>query len=693
MLSRRSAILGAALAGVARPQSIDREVLIRRHNPVLRKPDPLTPLSVGNGEFAFTADVTGLQTFPEFHAKAMPLATQSQWGWHSAPNPEGFRLDDVMVCYDAQGRKVCYPEQAGPRSTDRARRATEWLRANPHRLDLGRIGLILPEAVGINGLTQCEQTLDLWRGTLGSRFTVAGRPVRVITVCHPERDLIAVRVEGRLGIRIEFPYPAADWAATSDWNQPGRHTTRAEIGAGGATLERRIDDTVYYVAVRGAAGTQITGAGPHRFDCRGGETLELAIEFSDRPIKAALPDFAATRRAAETHWRRFWQSGGAIELAASKDPRAREIERRMVLSQYLTAIQCAGSAPPQETGLTTNSWYGKSHLEMHWWHAAHFALWGRTALLEKSLGWYEKIRPRARETAARQGYRGVRWPKMVGPDGRESPSSVGVFLVWQQPHPIFYAELVRRARPARQTVERYERLVLDTAEFMAGYARDEASGRCALGPPLIPAQESYGSMRARVVNPTFELAYWWWGLETAQQWRRRLGMKREPIWDDVLRDLPKPAIRDGAYAAIAVEPYTIRTDHPSMLGALGMLPPTPLIDPAVMERTLDSVFANWDWPSTWGWDYPLIAMTAARLGRPGKAIDALLMDAPKNRYLANGHNYQRPNLPLYLPGNGGLLYALAMMAAGWDGAPSRYAPGFPDDGNWTVRWEGLAAAP
>ena len=25
----------------------------------------------------------------------------------------------------------------------------------------------------------------------------------------------------------------------------------------------------------------------------------------------------------------------------------------------------------------------------------------------------------------------------------------------------------------------------------------------------------------------------------------------------------------------------------------------------------------------------------------------------------------------YLPGNGGLLYAIAMMAAGWDGAPDR----------------------
>ena len=86
-------------------------------------------------------------------------------------------------------------------------------------------------------------------------------------------------------------------------------------------------------------------------------------------------------------------------------------------------------------------------------------------------------------------------------------------------------------------------------------------------------------------------------------------------------------------------------------------------------------------------------MCAARLGRPELAVDALLMDTPKNLYRANGHNHQRSGLTVYLPGNGALLYAVAMMAAGWDGAPSRHAPGFPDDGTWVVRWEGLKPAP
>jgi hypothetical protein len=86
-------------------------------------------------------------------------------------------------------------------------------------------------------------------------------------------------------------------------------------------------------------------------------------------------------------------------------------------------------------------------------------------------------------------------------------------------------------------------------------------------------------------------------------------------------------------------------------------------------------------------------MTAARVGRPDLAIQALMMDAPQNRYLNNGHNYQNDRLPVYLPGNGGLLAAVAMMAAGWEGAPDIEAPGFPKDGNWRVRCENIHPMP
>ena len=702
-------LLSGTLFVSAAQTKIDRHALVTRHNVTLTNADPLTPQTVGNGQFGFTADITGLQSFPDFYAKGMPLDILSQWGWHSFPNPENFRMEDALKPYDSHGRTVTYLDgqiEPQPGTKDRSKQASAWLRANPHRFDLGRIGLILSHTDGriaeVADLSNTTQTLNLWRGVLDSRFELDGKPVRVQTVCHPARDLLAVRIEspllanGQVKVKLAFPYAGGEWRKAADWTKPERHHTKWTEHGNRSDFYRTLDAEHYDVSLMTARKATVQRLSEHEFEISadGSGILEFVIEFAPDASRGRLPGFSKTLAAAEKHWKKFWNTGGAIDLSGSTDPRAGELERRIVLSRYLTAINCAGTAPPQETGLVFDSWFGKSHLEMHWWHGVHFVLWGRPDLLEKSLSWYQRIMPMARATAQRQGYAGVRWPKMVGPDGRESPSSVGVFLIWQQPHPIYYAELMYRAHPTKRTLKRYQQIVFETAEFMASYAWwDEANKRYVLGPPLIPAQESYGVVKRRVINPTYELAYWYWGLKTAQQWRGRLGLPRDPKWDDVLNKLSKPTVRDDVYAGIGVEPYTIRKDHPSMLAALGVLPKTPLIDPATMSRTLDNVWTNWDWPSTWGWDYPMMAMTAARVGRPDKAIDALFMDTQKNRYLANGQNYQDARLPLYLPGNGGLLTAVAMMAAGWDGAPTNQAPGFPHNGLWNVKWDGLKPMP
>ncbi len=247
-----------------------------------------------------------------------------------------------------------------------------------------------------------------------------------------------------------------------------------------------------------------------------------------------------------------------------------------------------------------------------------------------------------------------------------------------------------QSHPDTQTLERYHSMVFESATFMASYAVWEAArGRYVLGPPLIPAQENHPPRETW--NPTFELAYWKHVLEIAQRWRERLHLRRDAEWDEVIRGLSALPVRDGVYLAHENCPQTFSErnhDHPSMLGALGVLPGDG-VDRETMRLTLRKTMKEWKWDQTWGWDYPLTAMTAARLGETTIAVDALLMTTEKNRYLPSGHNWQRSNLPCYLPGNGGLLYAIAMMAGGWQNAPQKPAPGFPDDGSWTVRSEGL----
>ncbi|MFC4117351.1 hypothetical protein [Nonomuraea zeae] len=684
---------------------IDRESVVRRHTVEIAQPDPASVLTVGNGDFAYSADVTGMQTFTAFHDQAAARAegrlavnttTMSTWGWHSMPNPEGFVLADAMSTYETARGPVQYPDKfdmaamMGGGEVARDYRAGAWLHVNPHRLDLGRIGLVLRPEPGAPAetdpavLTDPRQRLDLWTGTLTSVFTYAGHEVRITTVADPHHARVAFRIEsgllatGRLGVAVRFPYASAGFFETSDWTAPDRHTTTLqELDERACHFGRELDDTTYGMRLDWSEGTVKAAEEPHTFELTTtATTLELVATFAPGGV-LGRGEFLTIQGAAISWWRRFWTSGAAIDFAGSTNPRAGELERRVVLSQYLTAVNCSGTMPPQETGLITNSWQGKFHLEMHFWHAAHFATWGRPELLERSLDWYLSILGPARESARRQHYEGARWPKHVGPDGRESPSDIGSLLIWQQPHLLYLLELLHRAG---SEVNRFAELVEETAAFMASFV-EERDGVYHLPAPLMPAQEFYDAKTTE--DPTFELAYWWWGLEIAQNWRERRGLERHERRQHIQDNLARPRQEGGRYSAIATEPYLRRDDHPSLLCALGVVPPTPLIDPATMEATLLDVRDHWDWNSAWGWDFPVMAMTATRLGRPDLAVDALLADTAKNTFQATGHSPQIGSiLPLYLPANGALLAAVSLMIGA-----------FPADGSWTVQHEGFTAWP
>ena len=689
-------------------EPIDRFALVARHAVTLNAPDTLGSLSVGNGEFAFTVDASGLQTFPDAYENGIPLGTQTQWAWHRIPAPEPYKLKDVanpFASCDRENIPYAVQHKEGPEAE-----ASDWLRENPHRLHLGLVGLVLIKDDGteaaLTDLHNVRQRLDMWTGQIATMYTVDSLPVKVILYAHPSDDQIAVRVESpliakeRLRIKFKFPYGNDCHVCPGyDWSRPEAHTTdMISVNDRSAVLKRVLDSTTYFVRVDwNSHGILSAQPSPHHFELAPSsksESIEFTVLFSKRAQSSAA-SYGATRSSSMSEWRSFWNSGAAIDFSRCTDPRARELERRVVLSQYLTRIQCAGSMPPQETGLTMNSWYGKFHLEMHWWHAAHFALWGRGELLEKSLGWYEDIRDEAERTARWQGYRGARWPKMTDPYGHESPSSVGAFIAWQQPHPIYFAELLYRVNRDRATLEKYNTLVFRTAEFMASYARRQDDGRYHLCKPIIPAQEIFKAQETE--DPAYELQYWHYGLSVAQAWRDRLGIKKNRQWEDILDNLQPLAQDSGRYlpTRTATEAYRddfYRRDHPAVLGAFGFLPDSKRIDTAIMAQTFNDIMACWHWETTWGWDYPLMAMTAARLNRPEQALDALLMDEQKNTYLVNGHNYQNERLRLYLPGNGGVLAAVAMMAAGWDGSNGKN-PGFPRNGKWNVRWEGLYRMP
>lgn len=712
-------------------QPINRKAVVQRHTVVNNNVDSLSSLTVGNGSFAYTVDVTGMQSFPVAYQHGTPLGTQSEWGWHSFPNPEGYQFSEALKTYHLNGQDVTYAVQV--KEPERVKKAVDWLRQNPHRLQLGNWGMQFIKKNGtiatINDVRNINQTMDMWAGTITSSFQLEGMPVMVKTVCHPTLDLISVQVKsdliaaGRLRFNMRFPYPTNGFTDEAVYyaNKDQHQSSVVSKSATEASVVHQLDSTQYYTQFQWKGIATITSDSLHSFIIQPGKALNsfeiscffipetrgstVLIRFpgtTSAPVRvstnrnAALPLFSATNLASTAAWQRYWTTGAAIDFGGSTDPRAKELERRMILSQYLMKTQEAGRFPPQETGLTYNSWYGRPHLEMVWWHAVHYALWDKIEYLEKLMPWYAAVADEAFQLAKRQGYDGLRWQKMTDTLGKEGPSSVGAFLIWQQPHYIYFAELIYRAHPTQRTLQQYQKLLFATADFMASYARyDSTRKNYVLGKGLIPAQERFKA--EETFNPTFELVYWHWALTTAQQWRRRLNMQPDAKYQHVLDHLSPLPVQDSLYLATesATDSYTnpeFRTDHPAVLGALGYLPLTPQTDTARMHRTFNWIWDNWSWKDTWGWDFPLTAMTATRLGQPEQAVQSLLMPITTNTYLRNGHNYQDERLRLYMPGNGGLLTALAMMCAGYDGSKG-IMPGIPKNSGWNVRWEGLQKMP
>jgi hypothetical protein len=358
------------------------------------------------------------------------------------------------------------------------------------------------------------------------------------------------------------------------------------------------------------------------------------------------------------------------------------------------AVHDSGPLPPQETGLGVNSWFGKFHMEMYWWHAAHWALWGHPEILERSLDSLNRMMPHGEAMAKLEGAKGVKWSKMTDPSGIESPSGVGPVLVWQQPHPIYLAELVYRARKDKATLARYKNIVFATADYMATFVDyDPQRKEYVLGPGLNSADEKHTDL-AHNLNPTMELAYWKWALQTAQQWRIRLGPAPDPLWQRVIDHIATPTVRNGIYPAMELPVETTPSGMTTFM--YGVLPGRG-IDKDAMRNTLHRV-AHTDAPQnavTWG--TAMMAMTAARLNEPDLAINLLVGKYDQNPFRASGYTVRRPDqTPMYMPANGGWLSAVAMMAVGWDGAVDKdgkptHAPGFPS--SWHVRYENLQPMP
>ncbi|KAI1753880.1 Six-hairpin glycosidase-like protein [Xylaria castorea] len=678
---------------------IDRRAVVRQFNPRRNASSTTTPLQVGNGNFAFGVDITGLQTFS-------PFATMSTWGWHnfSLPTTPGQTSVEDFVGLDwwTHDRLVNY-NQPNPAQSD----ISNWLIQNPQRLNLARIGLYFDgEETTEEELEDKTQELDLWTGKISSSFKYKDTAVYVETWADASSDTIGILVEsellatGSLGIFIDFPLPTRnkfDAPFVGVFNATSSHKTTLRPRARAAAIRHDLDETSYDISLNWNSQATISGPakGTHRYLLQPSEkekNITLSVTFSPDATRAQVPDLAQIKKASRKWWQSFWNSGAFVDLSTTASVKAMELQRRIILSQYLTAVNSASAYPPQESGLVNNGWYGKFHLEMILWHLLHFARWDKYPLLWRSLPHtYGDFLSSSLDRARRQGYEGARWGKMTDPTGRSAPGEINSLLIWQQPHPMYFAETEYRSFPDAATLEKWDGILTPTADFMASYAFHNAStGVYDLGPPMYPASENTNPNAT--VNPAFELAYWRFGLDVAIRWKRRRELPVPARWIDVrdgLAPLPTAGDAFALYEGIPDmwEPNsTTVTDHPAMSAIFGLLPPPgsgPPLNMTIVRNTADMIRDLWDRNDCWGWDFPMLAMNSLRLGDVDQAI-AYLLD-PLFSFDDAGYPEGGSRVPTpYFPGSSSFLLAVAMMAGGWDGEPGSH---FPED--WKARVEGF----
>ena len=180
MLAHFIAMTGAA---------IDREAVVHRHFPVANNITATSFLALGNGQFGFAVDGTGLQTFNRTQPS---LCLLSDMHWYTTPytgpGPDpwtaamggGVFVDLNTTTNTGAQRTVRYPVNCS------GGEACHWLAANPSRLDLGQLKFVGSGGVdlAIADVTDVNQTLDIWEGVMSSTWvhTPSGTRVHAETV-------------------------------------------------------------------------------------------------------------------------------------------------------------------------------------------------------------------------------------------------------------------------------------------------------------------------------------------------------------------------------------------------------------------------------------------------------------------------------------------------------------------------------
>jgi len=584
-----------------------------KYNRRLTEIDYKNPFSIGNGDFAATLDVTSTQSLNEYYID-IPLTTMSNKLWFYKDTSGDIKKTYINCkgyMLDKEGQEELFNLK----------------REYPHKYNLFNYKLLYKgEIIKPENITDINQELDLYFGISQSSFKYEGNDIFVKSLIYQDNDELELKVNASndFSIMLEFLYPS--------FNKIGYDCHKKPI--------INVIDNVINIYYDEFNSTMLSFKSNSDI-----KVIDNKILFNAADL---LLNLALNKLGGLIYLNEFWEEDNSIIISNDF------LVERMILSKYLLKLNSTGIYPPAESGITYNNWNSKFHLEMHMIHALWLIYDNHLDLLLKSLDYYLSIYETSLSRAKENGYNGIRFPKMTSPDGLDSPSNIGPLLVWQEPHIVYMLQEIYRIYKREDILVKYEPLIRGVIDFMISYLTDNGN-TIEMLEPLLECCESIPLEKCH--NPMFEIEYFREVFKSQSIIDNILYGKNRYDYDSYVNLLIKPKITNGIYLKThdMINEYDIYPDHPTEVFAYSYFKSNN-IDEKNMKSTLDFVIEKMDLSTFWGWDFPLMGMTAINLGYVDLGIKIATMDALNNSYLYNGHNTSpRDDLKIYLPGNGAYL--------------------------------------
>lgn len=573
--------------------------------------DSKNPVTIGNGDFAITLDQTGTQSLYEIY-KDIPLSTMSNKNWFYKDKK------DIKPSYVDGKAYMLFNLDNDPNY--------QINRQYPFKYSFMQILLYdNDKLIDINNIKDVKQELDLYKGIVTSSFNYKEKINKTISFIYQDHDEFNFKLQSdNLNLALKFNYPSYT-----------KNGYRLDILPNVLVKEDRM--TLLYDD-KNSLSFKLKSSSKYQI-------VENTLIFDDNNVSfsLALDEIKEGKLLDE-----FWKCDNGIIIDNE------ELVKKMVLSKYLLHVNSTGIYPPQESGLTYNCWNSKFHLEMHLIHSLWNIYNNHVGDLVKSFDYYLSIMPSSLKRASLNGYKGLRFPKMTGPDGEDSPSNIGPLLIWQAPHILFMLQEIYYLYNKENIIKKYEPLISGTIDFMISFLTLKDSKYQMLD-PLLEACESIPLDRCQ--NPSFELEYWRYTLERQPKIDTVLYGHQRYDYLDITSKIITPKEDDGIYLKTygVIDKYDLYKDHPTE-GFLMSFFKSKIVDKEKMVKTIDYILKNMDLSSYWGWDFPFLGLSLLNCGEIEKSIEVIQLNTINNQYLYNGYNTSpRDDLKAYLPGNGAFL--------------------------------------